>query len=369
MSGIPVIKIHGIIGSPEDENDTQKYFGVNDINSELSKIDSNSKTVILDFDSPGGNVSAAYDIAEILNNSGKNFISQNTGDVASAASYLFCIANDRNFNPSKGVFLPHNPWGELKGDAEVLASASNMLKNIELDYEDFYSKKTGTDKKTISEIMAKDTPLSPDEIVKYGFAKIAKQPTQKFKAIATINLTNKKMTVNQEKELKTFFEKITDGFDSVFSKFNPKSLMIADASGNELEFPDAKDASEIIVGSKVNLKGAPFSGESIQSDGSKIIAKNGIVSEIIPPTQSNEQKMQAEIDSLNSQLEAKTKETTEANAKFEELKASMETSKKEIEAFKAKFSAFSAETKSNPPAGAETKTQKTAKEIFNQFIN
>lgn len=351
-----VIPIHGIIGKKEHENDVNTYVCLSDLSNHLENA-KNFDTIILDIDSKGGNCNEEILIENSIKALNKNLVSRNSGNVASAASRLFCLAPTRTFDPSKGKFLPHNPWGEIKGDSETMQVAANMLKAIEVDYELFYSKQTGAKPEVISQIMAKNQPLTNEEIESNGFAKIQ---IESFQAVATFNFNqnNEQMTEQEKEEMKTWGEKI----NAIFSKFFPKAIMVADAGGNELEFPDIKDASEIAVGVKVNVKGTAFSGESLQSDGTTIIAENGIVAEIKPvesaPNEADQMKV--EIEALKNQLAEATATATALAEEKTELSNSLAFAKTEFEQFRGQFSAFVEEKSAPEPNAIETNQLRTA---------
>ena len=138
-----VIPIHGIIGEPYHGNDKRLYFSFRDSLIHLN----NSKSydsIKLDISSDGGSVDEGKKMEAAILAIGKPIFSENSGNVASAASRIFCLATFENrlFNPDKGVFLIHNPWLEMAGDSKELANASEYLAEIEEDYISFYANAT-----------------------------------------------------------------------------------------------------------------------------------------------------------------------------------------------------------------------------------
>lgn len=68
----------------------------------------------------------------------------------------------------------------------------------------------------------------------------------------------------EQMELKEVNEKLTSFealLKSVVALFKPKTLMVADINGNELQMDEIKDATEIAVGVKVTVGGESKSGE------------------------------------------------------------------------------------------------------------
>lgn len=62
-----------------------------------------------------------------------------------------------------------------------------------------------------------------------------------------------------------------------------KDLMLSDVNGNELEFPELGDPTEVNKGAKVELNGKKATGEYMMPDGSVLVCKDGVVVEINYP--------------------------------------------------------------------------------------
>jgi ATP-dependent protease ClpP protease subunit len=334
-----IIPIYGLIGDAEDENDKDKHFTLADMAMHINAAREHD-SIMLDVGSWGGSVDDADEMEVMLIATKKTLFSKNSGDVASAASKLFCLASkeNRTFDPARGVFLIHNPYvAELTGDSAFLKEASKDLQEIEDRYAKAYAQATGADIGSIKTFMKINKPLTSEQVESLGFATIKKA---EFKPVATFKkkkIKNDNSMKNEDivKELSVLgkaFKGITDAVKALA----PKALMLVDADGTELDFPDIQDETMIAVDVAILQAGAPASGSFVMSDGSTIVAVEGVVTEIIP----------VETD---DDLEALKTENAE-------LKAAAEVAKTEIEAAKAetaKAETASAETQGKVDALSE----------------
>lgn len=322
------IPIHGLIGSPEDKDDKKKYFQYSDLLMHINAA-KDFDTLNLDIASDGGYVDECDRMIDKIKSTGKFITSCNSGNVASAASKLFTLApkGSRFFHSEKGCFLIHNPWGEIEGDAALLSEAAKNLKSIEKQYAEWYAVATGSDETIISDFMSENKPLTNEQIESLGFATIV-QPV--IKAVAKLTLKNNNMDQKLVEEKLNGFEKM---LNKILAKFKIKALILADANGKELEFPDLADISEIAVGVKVLESGAPANGEYTQSDGSILKCENGILVEIIPVAGDNMEAAKKEIEALKAELE-----TLKAAKVDSEILAA--DASKEVVAIKAEFIKF-----------------------------
>ena len=329
------IPIYGLIGSPESPEDKATYFQYTDLLLHIN----NARlfdTLNLDFASDGGFCDVADRMIEAVKKTGKIITSCNSGNVCSAASKFFTLApkGQRFFHPEKGMFLIHNPWGTIEGDASELAQASKELRKIEGEYAAWYAAATGSDQAIIEAFMKENIPLTPDQIQQLGFAEII-QP--EIKAVAKLKSNNSEMDNKEVIEKLNGFEKAMNRFIALFK---PKAIMIADATGKELEFPELTDPSEIAVGVKVNDGGAPANGEYPQADGSVFVCANGVLTEIKPPAADPMQQMMDENKALKEQLAAAQASVLAAEAKATEVTNEAVKMADEFKAFKAQFKDF-----------------------------
>lgn len=352
------IPIYGLIGSPESPEDKQLYFPFDKFLLHVNQA-REAEIIELDIDSDGGYVDVADKMIEVLQSTKKPIISKNSGNVASAASKLFTLApkGARNFNPSKGVFLIHNPFGNIEGDASELAAASKQLQDTETAYAKWYADSTGSDINVIRAFMSENIPLTTEQIESLGFATIVK-PT--INAVAKLKSTN-----NNQMDNKEVVEKL-NGFEKAINKlmamFKPKAVMLSDTNGRELEFPDLNDVSEVAVGVKANDGGVPANGEYPQTDGTVFVCKDGVLVEIKPAVGEDMQALKDELTAAKAEIEKLKGEKTAVEANATEAIKGLNEVKAEFKKFKAQFSSADPGG-DNPPAGDPIKKGITKEEL------
>jgi len=331
------IPIHGLIGSPEEKGDSNKYFQYTDLLLHLNNA-KHYDTLNLDIASDGGYCDAADKMIEAIKNTGKFLTTCNSGNVCSAATKLFTLPHNKavqTFYPERGCFLIHNPWVEAVGDSASLIEASKELKSIENEYAKWYSQATGSDINILQQFMAENKPLTPDQVESLGFATIAHVQVKAFAKLKS----NTQMDNKELEKVSKQMSGIEKFFKALFLKLQIKSLMLADVNGAELEFPEINDPSELVVGIQVLQNGAPGNGEFVMADGTVVKAENGIVTEVVPvaapPVDQN-----AEIEALKAEIESlkagKAQVETEATA----AKEGIVQAKAELMKLKSQFTDF-----------------------------
>jgi len=321
-----ILPINGIIGEPEEGEENLLHFRFTDLLMHLNSAKDETLIHLL-IDSDGGDVDEGNKMKAALNDSGKMFTSSNSGNVASMAVDLFLLPKDklnRKFDPAKGLFLIHNPWAAIEGDADLMNEASTHLKSLEKGFAKEYASITGTDEAILTGFMSENKPLTPEQIDTLGFATVIEQ---KFKAVAKFNINKNKMEVKELKELNDkmsiidkALQKLTKLFDS-----KPKALMIQDVNGSELDFGETIETPEQIqVGVSATVAGSPAEGEFVLEDGTTYVFVAGELTEIKEP-ETEAEALKKENADLKTQIETLTKGSEESQAKLtkenEEFKA------------------------------------------------
>lgn len=343
-----VLPINGVIG--EDVTTSDILLHLNAAKDE--------PVIKLLIDSIGGDFDEGKKMIEALKNSGKSFVSENSGDVASMAVSFFLLGSTRTFDPVKGQFLIHNPWGEFKGDSDYLAEASKYLLGAEKELSKEYAAVTGTDENIIKEFMNIDKPLTPEQVTELNFAKAPE--SVEFKAVAKININNMSKQNEEIGALKALVKGLSEKFDA-FKRV--KCLMLNDSSGVELVFPDLEDGATPAVGDKATVDGSPADGEYVMPSAETYKFEGGELKEVVPEeTGDDVEALKAENESLKQQLaEVSAKIEAEASAKAEieaEVSAktkALEDLNKEFDGIKAKVESIDFEgLKKDPTAGGGT---------------
>jgi ATP-dependent Clp protease protease subunit len=348
------IFIHGVLADKGDEPDDVQIYTIQDLALALNAA-KNESELILDINSVGGYNHVAKQMYDLLVKSGKMIKTRNSGIVASAATTLFMIPElqDRVFNPTLGEFLVHNPWTIAEGDSAYMAEMSKELEQVEKEYISFYSKKTGVEASVIKTFMSQNIALTPEQIETLRFATLVKEPIKivaKFKS----NTNIKSMQENEE------LKKSLTGIESIMAKLKLgvdkllgiKSLMVNDASGNELTFPEINEVSEITAGVTVTVGGTPATGTYTMPDGSQVVCENGKVTSVVPAAQESEEMkaLKAENEKLKAEIAASQAKAEESKASVEGFKAQLKEVNESLEKIKGQFSSGKPNSANTPPS-------------------
>lgn len=339
-----IIPIHGVIGEkPKEDTSQDVYFSFTDFLIHFKKAKKFS-VLIVDLKTPGGDVEHADNIIDALNASGKTIITRNSGDVMSAGVSILLTARleNRFYDPSKGEFLAHFPWGIAEGEADEIEEYAKMLRKLESRYVDMYSEITGTDKDIMRSVMAQNKSLTPEQVEEFGFATVVKE--QKIKAIAMFNYKKNEMTNEQvEKKLgaiEAFMLKMS-------AYFKPKSLVIADTNGVELDFgSEITDPSQIVVGVKATVAGAPATGKYVMADGVILVFENSELMEKIEPQNGDMELLKKENEVLKAELEKYKTDAENQKAQSETVVAEI---KGQFEKVQTEFMNFKKQYNQEPP--------------------
>ncbi len=261
------IYISGIIGEDTTLLDVIRQF----------KSFDNPTEVEVHIDSVGGSVDAGMSIYNYLRKLNLPVTTIATKAYSIAAS-IFMAGNTRKVLEGKDRIMIHFPWAEVSGGSDVLEGVAKELKTIEKDFINFYSKYTSIDEDAISALLQNETFLSADEAFELGFA------TEMLIPLAAVALYNSSLfdeTKTQENKMdnkeKTFINALRNFFKSTIEL---KALMVQDANGVEINFPDLSDDDEIIVGSIAEVDGNPAQGEYTAVNGDVWVFEAGELMEI-----------------------------------------------------------------------------------------
>lgn len=260
---IGTIHINGVIGEDTTLLDVIKQV----------KSQSKAESFLVKIDSQGGYVDAGNDLYNYLKNLPQS-ITTYTTRAYSIASVVF-MAGDTRIIPdgAENALMIHLPWMEAAGDFSTLNEYLGELKATEDKLVKFYAEALDLDKDTIHSLLKSETYLSARQAIELGFAT---QLQVAPKAVAILH-NNKE---EKEESLMTKLNKKIDALMNLVSKKIKAELVLQDATGVELVFPDL-DATEVpTVDAKIVVNNEPAEGEFIMPDGSTIIASNGAVSEI-----------------------------------------------------------------------------------------
>lgn len=327
MTGI--VNIYGVIGELPDNNG--KIITPNTTFLEVARqVESQKEANQLNvhINSPGGLINEGDEIYDFLESQKKNGKTVNTyceSECASMATKLFLVGDKRVIRPGTD-FMIHNPGAGLDhGDADDFEAYSKAIRGFENDMIKFYSEKTGTSKETLKPLMKKETTLTPEQSVEFGFATNIEEKVQ-LNAVAFSKQFNPNYTTMSDKTDKPLSKKDAEGLidnllGGVKNMFNPKALKtVQDANGNEINFPDLEPDDTPSQGDKVDAD----KGDYVMPSGETYVVEDGQLSEIKPKEREDEEGDE-EMEALKSENEKLKKQVENSNSKVEALKKEKST--------------------------------------------
>lgn len=323
-----LIEIKGIIG---------KEYTYSDFLTDYAKA--GLQPIRLTIDSVGGDVLQGEAIAFFIASHSDRFLSvNNSGRVASIAASIFLAVprGKRFFDMSKGFFLIHNPFadpesialGGFDTTADGLSMMADDLKRYEEGMAKFIVKQTGADLDVVKGLMKVNEPLTEDQMNALNIATIYRfQAVAYYKPNNEDKMTKEELAQELEKNNVTFF-----GLVKAWMKKATKfvAIVLTDANGATIEFPDVPDGVEPVVGDTARYTdGTIPNGEVLMADGVTVVYDNGVVTEIkaAEPEPVDEP---APVETVNAELEALKAELAAMKAEAATVKAELVSVKAQI---------------------------------------
>lgn len=155
------------------DNDTGKFYdwiGWDAVYpGKVSTLLDGADEVEININSNGGDVFAASEIYTLLSQHSGMVTVNIQGLAASAASVIAMAGDVVHISPTAQIMI-HKAWTIADGNADDMAHTSEFLEGIDDSIMNAYVAKTGIDKSELSNMMAKETWLTANQAVDYGFA-------------------------------------------------------------------------------------------------------------------------------------------------------------------------------------------------------
>ena len=290
----------------------------------------------LQINSLGGSVVEGFAISDFIKQHSTDFLSvTNSGNIASIATTIFFALpfEKRTYDINKGFFVIHNPFVPNEAientTAQGLADASEKLQEIEDKILMDIVKATGADKEAVKALMIVDKPLTIEQIKAFNIANV-----EELKVVAFFNQNNNnEMNKNEVEEIVSKAnESLLDKFKAIFVK-KIVALYVTDAEGNQINFPDVEEGTELKVGDKAD---GNVTGDVLLADGRTLVMVDGVITEIkekveVEETPNEElEALKAENADLKKQLQAKVLALKNIESKVIALKADQAPSNEEV---------------------------------------
>ena len=125
--------------------------------------------VLVDINSPGGDVFTGFAIYNMLRTSGKKVRVRVQGVAASIAS-IIAMAGDEIEMPENSYMMVHDPAGGKYGSASALRAHADLLDKVRASLVSTYQKRTNRTADEISAMLDAETWMTAQEAVDAGFA-------------------------------------------------------------------------------------------------------------------------------------------------------------------------------------------------------
>lgn len=213
-----IINVFGDI-VPNDYREMYEWFGydcttpkgVEDIISAAEK----DEKIDVYINSPGGFVDAGQEIYSALRSDPRVNIHV-VGQACSAAS-IIAMAGHSDISPV-GMLMIHNVSGGATGDYRVMTKTADTLKHFNAALAEAYAEKTGLSSDELLKMMDRETWLTANQCIEYGFINAISEPAADMKAVASVgsirltadDISRYQKHVEDEKKEKELEEKIAD---------------------------------------------------------------------------------------------------------------------------------------------------------------
>lgn len=321
-----ILKIYNDIQT-QQEQDSCRYWGDTegvtfaDIDEFVASMADDDNLIDMRLHCDGGIVTEGWAIYDKLRASGKEIHATIEGNACSMATIVMLAApKEHRYAYENAHILVHNPYMYYggKADADDLAEAEKHLRNEQNRMLDLYVERCGCDRNEMQQLMNEDKFIDVDRAIELGLIG-SKLPPLSASAKPKFN--------NQHTQhMKKDTTPVSNGFIAKLCKFFGKqnlseitfgmSLNTADGSTLEVE----REEGEPQVGDA-----ASPDGEHLMPDGSTIVVKEGVITEIKPAESAeggdgNEgegapEELQKEIEELQQEVEELQQELEEAKSK------------------------------------------------------
>lgn len=308
-----VNKIHQKMITIKGEIGANKESNLLTLIEQISKVENNNVHVLID--SIGGDMDEGISMYQYLKNTGKTITTECINNCASIASILFLVGEKRI---AGCPILIHNPYlASVSGDSKALQEMSDYVLHKEQDLQAIYMQHTTLDKDTLSQLMDRETYISPSQAVNLGFATEAKAI-----AIAKINKVNNHIqSLNKTTKMNKDKQTVKDVIRSIFG-VKPKTnnankvynMTLTTENGETLQVDKENGTPEVGDLASPN-------GTFIMPDGYVITVEDGTITNINTPQDTE----------ISTEIEEAVIETVEEmQSIIQELKDELATSKEKL---------------------------------------
>ena len=346
------IYINGQIGSTPLQSGVELIDVIQQVKAQVG-----ATSYRVHINSEGGVVDTGFDIFNYLKSLGLPITTVGSGLVASIATVIF-MAGDKRVLTTGTQFMIHSPIGSIDyGTAEEIENYAQEIRDCENRLIKFYSQQTGLNSEALQPLLRNETWLTEDQATSLGFATALNEP---ILAKAYLNKTEKSMTKEDKSWIEEKFQSILNSFKKQFV-----NIVLQDANGVSIEFPEVAEGESPEVGSIATVDGQPAEGEYLMPDGATYVFVGGALSEMIV---NDESVLEEELNDLRKQLAEKEAALEASLTTITDQEAQITNIVKEVKELKAGItSRFDGEEKKeNKKGGEAVNSAKSALENLKQ---
>tara|TARA_Y200000002_G_scaffold383259_1_gene404523 strand:- start:3010 stop:4008 length:999 start_codon:yes stop_codon:yes gene_type:complete len=191
--------------------------------------------ITLRINSVGGSVFDGLAIYNTLR-SHNGYVNIKIEGLAASISTVIAMAGDNIEMSENGFFMIHNPFGQSAGEAGDMRKTADLLDKIKEEIMEIYSKKTNLSFETLSDMMDKETWLSSQEAMDYGFIDTITEPMKVAASFDLSKFTNvNEKEVNEKLSLTNNKKKMTEELKTWFN--GVKEEILNAVKGEEVSTP------------------------------------------------------------------------------------------------------------------------------------
>ena len=220
------------------------------------------RDITLRINSVGGSVFDGLAIYNTLR-SHRGYVNIKIEGLAASISTVIAMAGDNIEMSENGFFMIHNPFGQSAGEATDMRKTADLLDKIKSEIIEIYLKKTNLSAEVLSELMDKETWLSSQEAVEFGFViDLSKFTNVNEKEVNDkLGLINNKKSFKMTEELKTWFNGVKEEIlnavngENVSSPAQEVSVLFSDNEEVLNKFSELEDNATSLREEKEELEG------------------------------------------------------------------------------------------------------------------
>lgn len=320
------------------------------VKKQISNLGDVSK-IVVHIQSGGGSVYAGYNCYHLLKSIGKPVDVIIEGECQSIATFI-ALAGSKIIARQPSIFMIHNPYTQITADASALENGASELRKIEDAMVSVYQQKTNLPEQTLRDMMAKETSMSEQEAMQYGFIDEVIQP---LKMVAFGKKINNKKLIKMEDKLNQFGAKMSALINDIFGSPVNMDVPLKDGTMIKIDIQQGEDpVGKIAI---MNDQPAPIGEYEMMNGQILVVGEGGVITEV-KEAMNPMQILEDQNASLKAEIEALKAEKIDAQAKNEKTFQALSELQKEFVALR-KMTAGNP----NPPASAPVAQVKPVSEV------